>query len=396
LSFPPNVFERPQRLNPASGWHRHIPFAFWLIPVARPRRLVELGTHWGDSYFAFCQAAVSSDVSMEAFAVDSWLGDEHAGLYGNEVFEDVRQWNETHFGRFSTLLRMMFDEAVGEFEDGSIDVLHIDGLHTYEAVRHDFDTWRPKLSERGVVLFHDIEERGHGFGVHRLWDELRGSFPGFGFRHGHGLGVLLVGSEPPRSLIQFLDSTGSGEPFSDAVAWFEVLGERVSLYSEVGELKGLLQAHVDDLTHDRASSDPIQMARILDRAELEKHALALEARVDVLVDERSKLESALQAVEGERIKLESALQAVEGERSKLESALQAVERERLKLESALQAVEGERDTARREVDAVSAELEDERRFGMRRWAIDHPWSDRIRLALPQRWGLLNRAMKQHW
>jgi len=87
---------------------------------------------------------------------------------------------------------------------------------------------------------------------------------------------------------------------------------------------------------------------------------------------------------------------VEGERLKLESTLQAVEGERLKLESTLQAVEGERDTARQQVDAVSAQLEDERRFGMQRWAIDHPWSDRVRLALPQRWGLLNRAMKQRW
>ena len=29
-------------------------------------------------------------------------------------------------------------------------------------------------------------------------------------------------------------------------------------------------------------------------------------------------------------------------------------------------------------------------------AIEHSWADRVRLALPQRWGLLNRAMRNRW
>ena len=36
---------------------------------------------------------------------------------------------------FSSLLRMDFADARDHIEDGSVDLLHIDGLHTYEAVR---------------------------------------------------------------------------------------------------------------------------------------------------------------------------------------------------------------------------------------------------------------------
>src|SRR5437764_4408932 len=52
----PACFWPPQQLDPQSAWLEHAPFAFWLIEALRPRILVELGTHGGYSYFAFCQA----------------------------------------------------------------------------------------------------------------------------------------------------------------------------------------------------------------------------------------------------------------------------------------------------------------------------------------------------
>jgi hypothetical protein len=318
---------------------------------------------------------------MQAFAVDSWVGDEHAGLYGEDVFDDVRQWNEMHYGESSVLLRMLFDQAVTEFEDASVDVLHIDGLHTYEAVRHDFDTWLPKVSNRGVVLLHDVEERERGFGVNRLWDELSKEFPSFSFRHGHGLGVLLVGPEAPQPLRHLAAVDPADESVAGDLRLFEALGDRVALLSEVSELKGLLHAHLDEIGQEVAGS-AAQIARVLERGELEKHALGLEGLVNALNEERDGLLD-------ERSKLES-------ERSKLESALRALEGERSRLEAFVNVLDSEREEARRRLGAVSSELADERRLGPRRWAIEHSWSDRLRMAMPQRWGLLDRAMKGRW
>ena len=151
--------------------------------------------------------------------MDSWLGDQHSGHYGEEVYADFRQFNDQHFRAFSTLLRMDFDAAREQFADGTIDLLHIDGEHTYEAVSHDFETWRRKLSDRAVVVFHDTIVRERDFGVWRLWHELTAQHPGFEFFHGSGLGVLAIGPDVPAPLTALLRAEdGAGATIRDRFA----------------------------------------------------------------------------------------------------------------------------------------------------------------------------------
>ncbi|MGU3471026.1 class I SAM-dependent methyltransferase [Paenibacillus sp. D51F] len=69
------------------------------------------------------------------------------------------------------------------FAENSIDLLHIDGLHTYEAVRPDYESWLPKLAEDGIVLLHDTEIKIADFGVWKLWGELSERHPARNFQH---------------------------------------------------------------------------------------------------------------------------------------------------------------------------------------------------------------------
>ena len=231
---------------PLSAWVEHAPFAFWLVDALRPRMLVELGTHLGYSYFAFCQAVTRLGSATQCFAIDTWEGDEHAGHYDETVFTCVASYNARHFARFSHLVRSTFDEALSHFEDGSIDLLHIDGRHFYEDVRHDFLSWLPKLSERGVVLFHDIAVQERGFGVYRLWEELRQEYPSFHFEHGHGLGVLGVGKDlPPRIQALFRATENAGAVASVQAAYARLgaaISDRYQLGQRAQEISGLRQA----------------------------------------------------------------------------------------------------------------------------------------------------------
>ncbi len=239
------TLDLPRRLTEVDSWHEHIPFAFFCIEQLRPRIFVELGTWKGDSYCAFCQAVRMLGLATTCYAVDTWKGDEETGSYGPEVLEELRGHHDALYGAFSRLLEQTFDEANAYFADGSVDLLHIDGYHSYDAVRHDFDTWLPKLSERGVVLLHDTNVRERNFGVWQLWEELSQKYPGFAFVHGHGLGALAIGSNINVEFLQCLEE--AARPESNIASFFFAAGSRVALIGREERLLAELEWHRREL-----------------------------------------------------------------------------------------------------------------------------------------------------
>jgi hypothetical protein len=239
LLHSPLAFTQPRRVVEPLGWAEHIPFAFALMHYHQPSLLVELGTHTGVSYAAFCQAVDALQLPTKCYAVDTWVGDEHAGFYGEEVFQEFSRYHDQHYKNFSHLLRMPFDDALSYFSEGTIDLLHIDGCHAYESVKHDFETWLPKVSERGIVLLHDTFAKERGFGVGLFLEEIRASYPVFEFTHSWGLGVLAVGRKLSEHPLWDLFQAGPEETVVIR-RFFSNLGSRITLEHELIRTQGRL------------------------------------------------------------------------------------------------------------------------------------------------------------
>ncbi|MGZ8247251.1 glycoside hydrolase family 99-like domain-containing protein [Methylomagnum sp.] len=231
----PVAWEIPDHLTEIVSWQGLIPLAFTLMALHKPRVFVELGTHKGDSYCAFCQAVDRLGLDTSCYAVDTWRGEEHAGYYEQVVLDELRAHHDPRYRRFSQLLQATFDEALAYFPDASIDLLHIDGLHTYEAVKHDFETWLPKMSERGMVLFHDTNVRERHFGVWRLFRDLAERYPALEFKFSHGLGLLAVGAAGPDAALQALFNLDK-DGFAKLAQYFYTLGNRVLVSGQAAQL----------------------------------------------------------------------------------------------------------------------------------------------------------------
>lgn len=281
---------------PLSAWIQHAPFAFWLVNATHPENVVELGVHYGYSYFAFCQAVQQLKLSARCYGVDTWMGDEHSGFYGEEVFHKVNTHNEQKYSGFSHLIRATFDNALKHFQDKSIDILHIDGRHFYQDVKHDFETWRPKLSDRGIVLFHDTCVKEKNFGVFTLWEELRQLYPHFEFVHGHGLGVLGVGKLIPAKLRLLFDAADNDD---------EVAAIR-SIYYRLG-------LSLDD--HYQLTTERQRMMRLLTEEE------KLRAELATLKDELTQRDLNIATLTAEKQHLQKEMMNVKNQLSLTETVL---------------------------------------------------------------------------
>ncbi|MFA9440963.1 glycoside hydrolase family 99-like domain-containing protein [Uliginosibacterium sp. sgz301328] len=312
----PVIFDTPARVSEPYNWIGHVPFAFALTSLTQPRLIVELGTHSGNSYLAFCQAVARLRLDTHCVAVDTWQGDDHAGKYSEDVFTRLKSYHDVHYGHFSTLRRMLFDDAVHLAEDSSIDLLHIDGLHSYEAVRHDFVTWLPKMSERGLVLLHDTAIEDPAFGVGRLVDELSTRYPTLRFAHSCGLGVVYVGTVPMSAELASLFVNED----NNVLRTFEHLGQALDACVAVSTGAPV---HIGELPSAVAAITRTVAAMADHRAELEREIAARSALCELRQEQAASLEAEIAVRDGIQIDQQSQIATLLGQHTELERHIAA-------------------------------------------------------------------------
>jgi len=90
----------------------------------------------------------------------TYLVDPCNGIGGNSDVDNPDSFFRTHFPpRF---IKETSEKAFYNFfvpQDIKIDLLFIDGDHSYEGVKLDFDLYSTIMSENGVIVLHDSDER---------------------------------------------------------------------------------------------------------------------------------------------------------------------------------------------------------------------------------------------
>lgn len=120
--------------------------------------IVEIGSCTGIST---CYLAAGSPMSSSIFCIDLWTLGEGITALASPAIEATFHANIKAMGYEGrvTAIKQFSDKAANDWGNIPIDLLFIDGDHSYEGVKSDWNHWSRFLKPGGTVIFHDADRK---------------------------------------------------------------------------------------------------------------------------------------------------------------------------------------------------------------------------------------------
>ena len=146
-----------------------------ILKDIKPKTVLEIGTAGGGTFFLFTTIAhpqaklISVDLPGGSFGggYAKWKIPLYQS-FGKSKQEIVLLRANSHNQKTLELAKMVLDGK-------KVDFLFIDGDHTYEGVKRDFNMYVSLVKKGGIVAMHDIVEifPKHECEVNKFWDEIK-------------------------------------------------------------------------------------------------------------------------------------------------------------------------------------------------------------------------------
>jgi len=138
---------------------------------AKANSIIEIGVFEGYNTREF---AISSPFNAQVFAIDPCFKGSLGFSYGKSIA--LKEWKRAGISNKISLLEG-FSWDVAEKIPDNIDFIFIDGDHSFEGVKKDFQLYSKKISTKGFVALHDARIFENGWtkpdwGPVRLMNEI--------------------------------------------------------------------------------------------------------------------------------------------------------------------------------------------------------------------------------
>ena len=136
-----------------------------------PRNVMEIGTHLGGTLFLFSRLA---DPNARMLSLDLYRG-RFGGIRKTIYYSFLRGRQQLHTITADSHSSSTLSMVTKKLGTAKLDFLFIDGDHSYDGVKRDFEMYSTLVRPGGLIAFHDIvphppEAQCH---VSEFWTELK-------------------------------------------------------------------------------------------------------------------------------------------------------------------------------------------------------------------------------
>jgi predicted O-methyltransferase YrrM len=166
------------------------------VRTLKPRTVVEIGTAGGGTLYLWTRLAQPDALIVSVDLPGGKFGGGYSRLRTPLYRRFARERQTLHLIRGSSHEGATFAMVKGLLAGAPVDLLFIDGDHTYEGVKEDWEMYSPLVRAGGLVIFHDIARNYGETQVKRHWDAIKDRYPHREYmtapNGNYGLGVLVV------------------------------------------------------------------------------------------------------------------------------------------------------------------------------------------------------------
>lgn len=183
--------------NLGYGWIHYA-----LIRNFRPKKILCVGSEYG-FIPAVCAVGCRDNKFGKVDFVDAAMDMNDVNKVAGNHWGGVGFWKKCnptkYFGKFGLqnyldLYVMTTKDFAKEYPKKKYDYIHVDGDHSYNGVRLDFELFWPKLNKGGFMAIHDIaspDKDGNVYGTRDFWTELKKKCKvTFEFNKDPGVGII--------------------------------------------------------------------------------------------------------------------------------------------------------------------------------------------------------------
>jgi predicted O-methyltransferase YrrM len=146
------------------------------VKKLNPKRVLEIGTCKGGTLYLWTRAAQPDATIVSVDLRSGKVSGSYSRLRTPIYRRFARRQQRLHLVRADSHQMNTLEQVKRLFGGSEIDFLFIDGDHSYEGVKRDWEMYSTLVRKGGIIAFHDVAGNYGETHVKQCWDEIKDNF----------------------------------------------------------------------------------------------------------------------------------------------------------------------------------------------------------------------------